>query len=177
MNAEPMVDATGTARRLQSLIAKGFAACQLAARLGTLPHDPSLTRLLSMTQVPASTDAAVRALFDELKGESPFDHGVEPRSYTAAKTRARRNRWALPDAWDEETIDDPAAAPVDAPRVPRPLVVAENYADLRERCGGNDLAIANRLGMRLATMQRNLLRARRLLENKNTHDSDLCEAA
>lgn len=171
------VEAVGATRRVQALIAKGFPAVILAARLG-IHDDPNLAQLATATQIPASLDTAVRALFDELRDDSPFEHGAVRKSYRAARDRARRRGWVRPDAWDTDTIDDPAAVPEVTPRVPRPLVVAENYADMRELVGGDDRAIAALLRMPVNTLQKNLRRARQLAARQDSiHDHDFDEVA
>lgn len=103
------VDATGTLRRLQALVAVGWPQAQLAARLGMAPGN--FSALLDRSQVTAVTACAVRALFDQLWNADPAMHGVGAQAVSRARNHARTNGWAPVGAWDEDTIDDPAASP------------------------------------------------------------------
>ena len=63
------VDATGTRRRLQALVACGYSKSRLAARLGV--QGGNLATSMERDQVTAATERAVRALYDELWGRAP----------------------------------------------------------------------------------------------------------
>jgi hypothetical protein len=103
------VDATGTRRRLQALVAAGWPQARLAARLGMLPSNFGVT--LSSGQVLTSTARAVRALYDELWRQDPREHGVGARAYSRARNQAAARQWAPVGAWDDDQIDDPAGFP------------------------------------------------------------------
>lgn len=102
------VDATGTNRRLQALVAIGWPCSELARRLGIRPNNfrPEQDR------VNKSTADAVLALYDEL-WDQPRSGGFAER----ARRMARRRGWAPPMAWDDDLIDDPEARPEDCKRV------------------------------------------------------------
>ncbi|MDV6284969.1 hypothetical protein [Rhodococcus jostii] len=98
------VDATGTRRRLRSLVAAGYRQVELADRLGW-PKD-TVSRVVAgrAAKVTARHHRDVEALFLKLQ--------LVPGESVRARERARRNGWALPLQWDEGTIDDPGARPV-----------------------------------------------------------------
>jgi len=55
---------------------------------------------------------AVRDLYEELWDVAPPSETPHQRaSVTRTLTWAQRERWVVPAAWDDETIDDPSARP------------------------------------------------------------------
>lgn len=109
LDSAASVDGTGTRRRLQALVAAGWPQRQLAVRLGIDPSN--INRTIRDERVYAGTDRAARALYDDLWNEDPVRHGVRAQSVSLARSCARRNGWAPVGAWDDDTIDDPAAEP------------------------------------------------------------------
>ncbi|MFP8944742.1 hypothetical protein ACLIYM_25365 [Streptomyces fenghuangensis] len=109
LGGSTVIGATGTRRRLQALIARGFPQAVLAARLGMTPGNFNST--LGRDRTIARTARAVRALYDELSLADPDGHGASPAGITRARRYAAEHCWAPVGAWDEETIDDPAAFP------------------------------------------------------------------
>lgn len=103
------VDATGTRRRLQALVAAGWPQSQLAVRLGM--HRSNFGAMLRSEQVLASTQRAVRKLYDALWKQDPRDSGVGAQAYSRARHHAAARAWAPVGAWDDDRIDDPAAFP------------------------------------------------------------------
>jgi transcriptional regulator with XRE-family HTH domain len=104
------VDATGTRRRIQALVAMGWSQSKIAARLGVAPTNLGTT--MSGKQVHAATARAVRALYDELWNQPPpEDTHHDKIAASRARNLARSRGWAPPLAWDDETIDDPRARP------------------------------------------------------------------
>lgn len=100
------VDGTGTRRRLRALMAAGWPASRLAARLGT--SQSHIRRLVEDGHgCSAVTRAQVVDLYDELWDVSP----PEDKSARLARRRAQLQGWSLAMAWDDDEIDDPAAAP------------------------------------------------------------------
>ncbi|MDZ4235711.1 MAG: hypothetical protein U1C73_18555 [Dietzia sp.] len=96
------VDGTGTSRRLQALIAIGWTQRELSDRVGIL--ETNFQQPLSGNRmVTAGFARTVAAVFDELQ--------LTPGPSLRSKRRAERHGWAPPLAWDEDTIDDPAATP------------------------------------------------------------------
>lgn len=108
LGATVHVDGTGTRRRLQALVAIGWSVSELGRRLSM----DNVHRTIKTERVNAGTARAVRALYDQL-----WDTPPQPatRWERAAVSRvhadARRAGWAPPLAWDDDTIDDPAATP------------------------------------------------------------------
>lgn len=108
-----LVDATGTWRRLEALIAIGWPKTTLARRLGVgralqFPRD----------RVQARTAEKVRALYAEL--------AWTPGPSDTARLYAKRHRFLTPSWWDDEALDDPAAQPDVTERQPRSAALAED---------------------------------------------------
>lgn len=104
------VNGTGARRRLQALARIGFTNRYLGARIGMQPSH--LGRLVgSGIGVTAANHRVIAKLYDELWDQDPVTCGV--LYWVAAKTvrNAAARGWAPPAAWDDETIDDPAARP------------------------------------------------------------------
>lgn len=139
------VAAVGTRRRLQALVAFGYPRCYLADRIGMLPSN--FGRLLSDTnsQVLAITARKVVALFDELS--------ATPGPSSRARKDAARRGWAVPMAWDDDTIDDPLATPDRGLEVM--ITFTEWYLELRE-LGYSDSEIAARAGIALESLLRRI---------------------
>lgn len=96
------VDSAGTRRRVQALAWMGWTTAEVAARAGATPN--SLTTLiLSNRRVSFALAQRVADVYDQLS------HVQGPSTGAAAK--ARQFGHAPPAAWDEDTIDDPAAKP------------------------------------------------------------------
>jgi hypothetical protein len=105
-----LVDATGTRRRLQALVALGWPVSHLRARVGASSRT---TWLLTSGGGAASDFVTVRlrdavlSLYDELSMTLP----APGRGATRARGMAAARGWAPPLAWDDDSIDDPSAAP------------------------------------------------------------------
>lgn len=120
----PMVDATGTRRRIQALVFMGHTSAAAAARLGITADD--LTYALYQQHVPEELAVRMRRLYDELWNVTPAGPAAD-----RARAFARRRGWVSPLAWDDGTIDDPDTVPdLGAKPAARPVVVAENFAEL-----------------------------------------------
>lgn len=97
------VDPTGTARRLQALVAIGHSQRALAARLGVL--EANMPPIVNGTRLASAGMARkVAALFDELQ--------LVPGTSVRARRMGERRGWVSSFAWDEDTIDDPMADPM-----------------------------------------------------------------
>lgn len=161
---------TGTARRLRALMALGWPARELAARLGCTAARVSALARPDRPVVFASTAARVTALYDDLSMT------VGPSAIT--RVRGQRAGWPPPLAWDDADLDDPATAPhgpqatsdaVDVARVVRrcygdhqvSLTRAERHAVVARlhRQGLCDVEIAGRAGL----VERTVLRDRQHL--------------
>ena len=122
--AGALVDATGTWRRLEALVAIGWPKSHLAQRLG-------LARALQFDRklVTAGNAAKVRALYLELQ------HTPGPSA--RARSDAQRAGYLSPYWWDDDTIDDPSYQP-DTRDTPRHWSEIDDIAvDLA--CSGRDV--------------------------------------
>lgn len=150
------LDAQGTQRRIQALVAIGYTFREIAERLG-VSHDRARGLATRPTQFVRRTTADdVAAVFEELCMK-PAPEGWHS-SY--AKTTARRNGWLPPLAWLD--IDDPDERP-DAGKEARPgrpevlPDVLEDF-DWLVSAGESPEKAAERVGVALATIDRYRLR-------------------
>lgn len=104
-----LIDATGSLRRLQALVANGWPQRQLAFRLGMQPTN--LGAVMGRDQITAATARQIAALYIRLENADPRAHGVDNQAYSRAVNQGLRNRWARPPHWDEGALDDPEAFP------------------------------------------------------------------
>jgi AraC-like DNA-binding protein len=106
LGARTPVDATGTRRRLQALVAAGWSMSQLAQRLNRQPSN--FNRLFYETTCGAATARQVRALYAELWMTPPPEATHRQRiAATRARNLAAQKRWPPPLWWDDDDIDDP----------------------------------------------------------------------
>lgn len=101
-----LVDGTGTARRVQALVALGWTMAGIAARIGMTPANFTPVAHGRRTITPR-TRRAVADVYDELWDQQP----PVSRGTSFARSYAARRQWVPPLAWDDDTIDDPAATP------------------------------------------------------------------
>lgn len=151
-----VTDPTGTRRRVQALVARGWSQARIAARVGMLPGNFSSV-LYHRPAVTAATARAVAALYEELQDQAPPEGNQRER---IAASRARRyaaeRGWAPPAAWDG-AIDDPAAKPADGwRRADDRMTSADLAGEGRhlELCGLTRDEAAARLGVALAALSR-----------------------
>jgi hypothetical protein len=105
---EASVHAAGTIRpRPHALGTVGYPHARLANWLGMTEYQ--LSQLLTASTVPMSTARLVANVYNRLSCADPATHGVDPVSVRHTKARAAAARWAPVGAWDDDTIDDPAA--------------------------------------------------------------------
>lgn len=109
LGARTRIDATGTRRRLQALVAAGWTQSELARQLGM--NRANFAKTIVSITVEVTTVRAAHALYDQLWNQNPADHGVPRRWADAARAKARADGWAPVGAWDDDRIDDPAAFP------------------------------------------------------------------
>jgi hypothetical protein len=109
-----LVDATGTRRRLQSLVAAGFTLPWLAAQLGRTA--PNLRRSLRSTRVTARTAREVSDLDDRLwDTEPPAATKAQQAASRAARAYAAERGWLRRLAWDDIDHDpDPDPEQLDS---------------------------------------------------------------
>lgn len=100
------LDAVGTRRRIQALRAIGWSARALAEASGA--GESVIERICGdQPTVRGVVAAKIQAVYVKL-AHTPAPAG---RSATRAKNFATSQGWAPPGAWDDDTIDDPAAKP------------------------------------------------------------------
>ncbi|MFJ8023337.1 hypothetical protein [Streptomyces sp. NPDC096311] len=102
-------NSAGSIRRVQALAVAGWPLARLARETGQSPT--SMTRLMTATTVPVETARAVAAVYARYSMASPGLCGVPLIHARAARERATAAGWAPHGAWDDDTIDDPAAIP------------------------------------------------------------------
>ncbi|WP_102508165.1 hypothetical protein [Sanguibacter massiliensis] len=100
-----LVDSLGTQRRLRALVAMGWTARSLTARLGFSSRTTHLLLHGSRIEVLVSTRDRVRDLCAELSRRTP----PAGRHATRARNVARAHGWHGIGAWDD--IDDPTETP------------------------------------------------------------------
>jgi hypothetical protein len=104
------IDGTGTRRRMQALAAAGWTAHAVHQRVGGA-HKQTFERLHTCRKVTARLACAVRDFYNEYSSTKPEDHGVEPWIAERTRSTAAKRDWAPAIAWDDDTIEDPAAHP------------------------------------------------------------------
>jgi len=135
----------GTARRIRALVAIGYTQAELGRHIGM--HESWVSKLTKgeRPQVNAATVQRVGEVYDRLS--------MTPGTSESSKRRARSYGWAPPLAWDEDTIDDPAAKP-DAGET-KTLGFVERYTEMRD-LGYNDLQIVGRWNIHPESLLRQL---------------------
>lgn len=105
------VPVVGAQRRLQALTAAGFTLKTLAEFMGYQNYQ----RVYQLQHRPGKiywdTYRLVVEVYDKHHDENPSDYGITSASQKYALSAAKRNGWAPPWCWDEDTIDDPDAFP------------------------------------------------------------------
>lgn len=102
--------AVGTRRRLQALVAKGFTQAFLAETSGW--EHTYLNQFTNSRRVRTTPEVKARVLklWDKLIDTDPLDV-LAPRAVAYARTVARKRNYPPANCWDDDTIDDPEAAP------------------------------------------------------------------
>ena len=98
--ANSHVDATGTRRRLQALVAVGWAQAWLARELHRSPAN--LRRSMTSESVTARTAQLVNDMYERLWDAPPPRQTIAQRNASAAaRAHATQRRWLPPLAWDD----------------------------------------------------------------------------
>lgn len=103
------IDPTGTKRRVEALEMLGFGRMAMADKVG-MPK-ASFSRALRADRITAQVARAVMDLYDGWWNQTPEAHGVLPWVADRTRRSAKARGFAGPLAWDDNTIDDPAAVP------------------------------------------------------------------
>lgn len=102
--AAEWADSTGTMRRVQALAALGHTFASIAAEAGLRRGNTLSDIVRGQQSVRRTTAEQVAAAYERMS----MTHGPSFRT----RAYARAQGWAVPLAWDDETIDDPTATPV-----------------------------------------------------------------
>jgi hypothetical protein len=100
------VEATGSRRRLQALVAAGWPLPILARRLGR--STGNLRRTMHSGRVTNDSAHRIATMYEQLRHTTPPDRTPSEREKTArARAHAREAGWLPPWAWDDiDDIDD-----------------------------------------------------------------------
>ncbi len=159
LGGRALVDATGTRRRLQALVAIGWSQSKLGRELGMGPGN--FGSMLGRGRLYVSTVRAVRDLYDRLWSTGPpEDEHRDKIAANRARNYARARGWAVPQAWDDDTIDDPTAIPegAAAPDCRKKLPAVDELAWL-VKLGETDEALAVRFGASVNSVKQARYRA------------------
>ncbi len=169
------VDATGTRRRLQALVAVGWSAEELAAQLGRRPS--SLRRSLTGESVTARTALEVATLYERLWNVPPPRATSKQRAVADdARAHAVVQGWLPPLAWDDiesdptppPTIKSPGRDDIDEIAVERALagdgmayqdLTSAEQQEVVRRLTAHGLSIRD-IAAQLATTKRTVSRRR-----------------
>lgn len=117
-----MVNATGSSRRVQALAVINYGLLWQSQQIGIA--ESTFTRLARcVAGAPAPATSQVKAETARLIAELYEQYSDRPRPCkrpTNVTHAAERHGWYGPDAWDADTIDDPAAEPFSHLRLARP---------------------------------------------------------
>jgi hypothetical protein len=114
-----LVNAVGTHRRMQALVAIGWSQAKLAGRLGMTPAN--FAAMMRRARVTASTARAAAVVYDQLWNQPPPETGQRQKiAATRARNHAQARGWAPPLAWDDDQIDRPDGTSAEGRRRPGP---------------------------------------------------------
>ncbi|MTE20241.1 hypothetical protein F0L17_14210 [Streptomyces sp. TRM43335] len=135
------VDATGTRRRIQALVAIGHPMAHIAREVGVGVDAIGRIARGAKTAVRATTADTVAVVYRRMSRR--------PGASKRARTIAARHGWHSPLAWDAATIDDPTATPEEEIQDPPDSGPADRAAEVAhlKSLGESDEEIARRLGM------------------------------
>ncbi|MEA5454488.1 hypothetical protein SPF06_07120 [Sinomonas sp. JGH33] len=159
-----LVDATGTHRRLQALVSIGYSVSRLGEMLG-IDRANMAGPIGRHPQVTAATARKAAALYERLWNvpHEPEGH-FERISASRARNHAAARGWAPPMAWDDDTIDDPAASPTGTEQTMRTSAhTSELVEDIEHMLttGASPEEVAHRTGRNPRDLDRILYRAGR----------------
>lgn len=160
MAAGRAIDATGTVRRLQALVAIGWSQASLGKQL--FVEKGNMAVLMGATHVTVRRAKQVKDLYDRLWDKPQTGTDWHSRSAASrARNLAASRGWVSPLAWDDDTIDDPAAVPDTGEKPQSQDAYAENVEFLAKTGATRD-EIAARLGAASwETVERQLWRIKR----------------
>lgn len=139
------VDATGSHRRIQALIATGWPLLHIGRQFGMNPQRPE--QILRAARIYATTRDRVTDGYQRLAGLRPERKGVPRDKARYSRERAAANRWPTVAYWADrmDVIDDPDFEPMYG--VTRAEIVAQDANEVMRLAGLNRQAAAERLGV------------------------------
>lgn len=153
-----VVDGTGTRRRLRAFVVAGWTQAQVAEQLGMNPANFG-PLILGQREPTAATARRVQTFYDQMWNVPPAPaNRWELGACNRARRRAAAMGWAPALAWDEDTIDDPAALPNLAGRHDEATVLAW----LAEQAEPDDATYADRVEVLRRLMDAGFTTARQL---------------
>jgi hypothetical protein len=159
LGGKAVVDATGTRRRLQALVASGWSQSKLGLAMGMSPQN--FSAMFKRDRVHADTAREIRALYDRLWNTAP------PEEEWRDKIAANRSRnyaaargWARPMAWDDDTIDDPNATPegIETDQEPKQRLPGRDDLQMLLETGSTVAALAQRFEVKEKSVKTTLRR-------------------
>lgn len=136
------VDPTGTARRLQALLAMGWTRGHLANQLGV--HRATVGNLAAgRTQPHRRTADAMARTYDSLWQADPATLGIKPWVVAKYRREAIERGWVGPLGWDDEDLDRPDARPVQIVEQERHRLDVDDVVVLRRARGDLTLALTH----------------------------------
>jgi len=139
------IDSTGTIRRVQALVARGWPVSHIARHAGLSCENAS--EILKRPRVYVTTAKAIADVYTALRRKRPEKHGVTPAHAAVARNRAARLGWVPPSYWDGQpgAIDDPEFTPEYGKT--RLQIIAEEGHWLMSVAGLNRDTAASRIGI------------------------------
>lgn len=134
LGSKAVVDATGTRRRLQALVAIGWSMAELGRRLNMSASN--FASFIAAEHIIARNACRVRDLYEQMWDQAPPEDNPRQRNTASrARNHARNAGWPPPMAWDDDTIDLPESAVDQVETVVDidPLVVERCLAGQRPR--------------------------------------------
>jgi len=150
------VNATGTHRRIQALAAAGWPLLVIGREMGM--HPQYMHFLLQRDGVYGSTAQRTAQTYNRLWNVAPESTGVSRLAAAQTRAWAARQGWVLPAAWDDDTIDDPAAQPEQPAEMDRRELAAYRRQEIAHLAsfGIPEHDIAARLGVSDSTVQQQI---------------------
>ncbi|AYN57459.1 helix-turn-helix DNA binding protein [Arthrobacter phage Constance] len=138
------IDSTGARRRIQALVAIGWSQSRLAKQLGMDQGNMSI--FMAGEQCTVKRALAVRDVYNRNWNQPQEGHDWRSRiAANRARNYAKARGWVPPLAWDDDTIDDPAAQPDLGIKQKLRDTIADDVEFLHGT-GANREEIAERLG-------------------------------
>ena len=134
----------GPQRRLRALRALGYDSADLSRYLGE-PRNIVRAWGRDRAYMLRSTAERISVMYEDLSMRLPPTETTSQRVKVGkARAYAKREGWAPPLAWDEDTIDDPDAQPIGVYRSHKAKPVAVDESVVQRFLSGEDTIPTNR---------------------------------